>query len=530
VRRRLGLSLLAFGAGVCLLVSAAFAGPNVASRRYDTLRLMWGTEPDSLDPALAAGTRGSLELLFLTCSKLFNTLPDPKTGRTRITREVVRSYTVSNGGRTYTFELRRTFRFSNRAFVTARSFADAFDRDAVPRLNSLVSRRGFLDEIVGAKAAMAGKSARISGVQVLGRYRLRIRLTRPAQDLIARLTMPSFCPILPGTPTDPEGIDEPPGSGPYYVAKYERERRIVLERNPYYTGNRIANPNRILWTIDTDPAERIRATERGENDFTVLFGQPDAVVRDLADRYGVNRPGGQFLRLQGLGNFLFAFNTRSRAFEGLGQAPLRKAINYALDRPALVRMHGYLAARKTDRLLPAALSNSRRLYPIDGPDPLTARKWRDKAKYRPQTLTLYTANFPFNIAVARLFATNLKQLDIEVVVKTFDFVTLAEKLNTSGEPWDVTWLPWGSFYADPAGSILPLLRGTRYEARIDAVNRMTGQARAKAWAELETALMRDDPPVAVYADSNAVLLLSRSLGCFNPLPLYALDLGATCRK
>ena len=129
-----------------------------------------------------------------------------------------------------------------------------------------------------------------------------------------------------------------------------------------------------------------------------------------------------------------------------------------------------------------------------------------------------------------MFATNLKQLDIEVVVKTFDFVTLGEKLNTRGEPWDVTWLPWGAFYADPAGSILPLLRGTRYGARIDAVNRMMGPERAKAWAELETELMRNDPPVAAYADANNTILLSRSLGCFNPLPLYALDLGATCRK
>ena len=530
MRRRLALSLLAFSAGVCLLVSAAFAGPSVESGRYDTLRLMWGTEPDSLDPALAGGTRGSFELLFLTCSKLFNTLPDPKTGRTRITREVVRSYTVSTDRRTYTFELRRTFRFHNGTFVTARSFADAFNRDAVPRLNALVRRRGLLDEIVGAKAAMKGKSARISGVQVLGQYRLRIRLTRPAQDLVARLTMPAFCPILPDTPTDPVGIDKPPGSGPYYVAMYERERRIVLERNPYYTGNRVANPNRILWTIDTDPAERIRATERDENDFAPLFGIPDPIVRDLADRYGINTPGGRLRRLQGNGNFLFAFNTRSRAFEGLDQAPLRKAINYVLDRPELVRMHGYLAGRRTDRFLPAALSSSRRLYPIDGPDPITARKWRDQAKYRPRTLTLYTANFPFNIGVARLFATNLKQLDIEVVVKTFDFVTLAQKLNTRGEPWDVTWLPWGSFYADPAGSILALLRGTRYEEQIDAVNRMAGPARPKAWATLETELMRDDPPVAVYADSNAVILLSRSLGCFNQLPLYTLDLGATCRK
>lgn len=522
--------MLAFGAGVSLLVSAAFANPNGQSRRFDTLTLMWGIEPDSLDPALAVGNRGSWMLLFPTCAKLFNTLPDPKASGTRPTPEVVRSYTVSNDGRTYTFELKRTFRFNNGAFVTARSFADAFNRDAVPRLNSLVRRRGFLDEIVGASAVMAGKAARITGVQLIGRYRLRIRLTRPAEDFLARLTMPSFCPILPGTPTDPKGIDKPPGSGPYYIAEYKREQRIVLKRNRYYVGTRIANPDRILWTIETDPAERIRATERDENDFTGLFGYPDPVVRDLADKYGVNTPGGRFLRLQGFGNFLFAFNTRSRAFKGIGQAPLRKAINYAIDRPALVRMHGYLAGRKTDRLLPAVLSNSRRLYPLDGPDPMAARNWRDKAKYRPKTLTLYTANFSFNIAIARLFATNLKQLDIEVVVKTFDFVTLAERLNTPGEPWDVTWLPWGAFYADPAGSILPLLRGTRYEARIDAVNRMRGPGRAKAWVELETDLMRNDPPVAVYADSNAVILLSRSLGCFTPLADYEIDLGATCRK
>ena len=249
--------------------------------------------------------------------------------------------------------MKRTFRFSNGVFVTARSFADAFNRDAVPRLNALARRRGLLDEIVGAKAAMAGKAARISGVQVLGRYRLRIRLTRPAEDFVARLTMPSFCPILPGTPTDPAGIDKPPGSGPYFIAEYERERRIVLKRNPYYVGNRIANPDRILWTIDTDSSERILATERDENDFTPMFGVPDPVVRDLADKYSVNRPGGRFLRLQGIGNFLFVFNPRSPSvFEGASTAPLRKAINYALDRPALVHMHGYLAARRPTACYP----------------------------------------------------------------------------------------------------------------------------------------------------------------------------------
>jgi ABC-type oligopeptide transport system substrate-binding subunit len=529
VSRRLGVLLLALVAGVALLVSAAFADPDAESRRGGTLRLMWGAEPE-LDPALAAGNLGSWMLLNATCAKLFTTVSVPKTGRTRVVPEVVRSYEVSGDGRTYTFELERTFRFDNRVPVTARSFADAFNRTASPTMNSAAWRRGFFQEITGADAFREGKSASISGVQVLGKYRLRIRLERRAGDFLARLTMPFFCPILPRTPISPAGIDDPPGSGPYHIADRVRERRMVLKRNPYYGGDRTANPDSIIWTIETDFAERIRATERNENDFTPVFGYPDAVVHELEDKYGINRPGGQFRRLPTLSNFMFAFNTRSPAFKGAGTAPLRKAINYALDRYALNRAHGYLTGRRTDRLLPAALSESRRFYPIGGPDPVTARRWLAEARPRPKTLTLYSASFTFGVPTAQVFKSNLRQLDIDVDVKLFSFPTLVEKLVTKGEPWDVVWLPWGAFYPGPAGYLFPLLNDTRYESRIDAANRVTGEARAKSWAKLEADLMRNDPPVAVYADSMALVLTSRSFGCFPWVPGADLDLGAVCVK
>ena len=61
--RRLGLSLLALGAGVTLLVSAALAGPQAQSQRGGTLRLMWGAEPESIDPAVAIGNVGGWTLL-----------------------------------------------------------------------------------------------------------------------------------------------------------------------------------------------------------------------------------------------------------------------------------------------------------------------------------------------------------------------------------------------------------------------------------------------------------------------------------
>ena len=80
------------------------------------------------------------------------------------------------------------------------------------------------------------------------------------------------------------------------------------------------------------------------------------------------------------------------------------------------------------------------------------------------------------------------------------------------------------------GFLLPLLNDTRYERRIVAANRVTGKARAKLWANLEADLMRNDPPVAVYADATALILVSRSFGCLSWVPGYDLDLVAACKK
>jgi ABC-type transport system substrate-binding protein len=529
VVRRLGLSLLALGVGVALLVTAAFAGPRVDSQRGGTLRLMWGAEPESIDPAVAIGNVGGWTLLYATCAKLFNAVQDPDTARTRIVPEVVRSYRISDDGLTYTFELKRTFRFHTGAPVNAQSFADAFNRTAHPRMSSAAVRRGFFDEIAGIDAFEQGAAESISGVQVLGPYRLRIQLTRRTGDLVARLTMPFFCPILPGTPISRAPL-VPPGSGPYFVAERVSQRRMVLERNRYYGGNRTANPNRIIWTIEPDSDERIRATERNENDFTAVFNYPDAVVRDLQGRYGLNRSGGQLLRLPSITSYMFAFNTRSAAFKGAATAPVRKAINYALDRQALARSHGLLSARRSDRLLPPDLSEGRRIYPIVRPAPKAARKALYRAKQPPKTLTLYTANFAYSVVNAQVFKSNLRALDIDVRIEYFSFPELLARLIREGEPWDVAWLPWSMWYADPAGSLLPLVNGTRYKARIDAANRVTGPERAKAWAKLEADIMRNDPPVAVYAEASTLILLSKSFGCYRPVPRYDLDLAAACKK
>lgn len=533
------LSLVALGAGVALLVTAASASPQGDSTRGGELRLMWALWPDSLDPARAGGYGGSWTLLNATCAKLFRTVYDPNNGKPRVVPEVAADYPkIKNGGRTYTFELKRTFRFHTGERVTAKSFAKAFNRDANPRMKSPVARRGFLEAIVGADAVVHGTAKTISGVEPLGDYRLRIRLKRRTGDFVARLTMPFFCPISSATRVD-RPIDFLDGSGPYYVEDHVALRQIVLERNTHYPrGVRKANPDRIVWRYEADPQVKVRATEQGENDFTPLFAWPDALVRELADKYGVNRPGGQLTVNWSFPtnvNGALTFNLKRRAFKGSGQAPLRKAINNALDRPALTS--GYRAGRASDRLFPAALSRRRPFYPLGVPDLVTARRWASRAGNPTPTLTFYTANYPGSFA--QVVASTLGQLGIVVKVERFELFELFDRLDTPGERWDIAWSPLPAPYPDPASVLIPLLRGTEYEAPINTANGVAGAAaRAKAWADLEADLMRNDPPVAVYSNVTYRALVSQRFGCWSGasgehafrLQENDLDLGAVCKK
>ena len=176
--------------------------------------------------------------------------------------------------------------------------------------------------IQGAGAVIDGAADRISGIRVLGPYRLRIRLVKPAGDFTARLTMPFFCPILPNTPA--AEIDHPAGSGPYYFAERITNQRTVLERNPFYRGDRPANVDRIVWTPGASLEACLEAIEDDRADLCGEPGAPRTAYRALAEKYGLNRPGGRLFVRPALGAWFIAFNHDRPAFKGRGRSRSRK--------------------------------------------------------------------------------------------------------------------------------------------------------------------------------------------------------------
>jgi ABC-type oligopeptide transport system substrate-binding subunit len=539
--RRLALALVILTTGAALLAAGAApqagGGPSADVRKGGTLRLARFSDVDFVDPALAYSS-WSWPFGYATCAKLFNYPDEAGAEGARLVPEVVDRYTVSRDGRTYTFTLKRTFRFHTGARVTAQSFADAFNRDAQPKLRSPAT--AYMREIVGAAAVIDGKAQSISGVRVLSRYRLQIRLTRPLGDFTARLTMPFFCPILPDTPADPSGMDTPPGSGPYYVAERIPNQRIVIERNPFYRGNRSANVEQVIFTVGVPQTECLRAVEEDRIDHCLVLGIPPSAYRAVAERYGINRPGGQFFVGPGLTTWFLAFNHDRPAFRGPGRIPLEKAINFAIDRPAMARAFGHLAGKRTDQILPPALARAESIYPLGGADPATARKWLARAGPQARELVLYANSGPAGVTVTQVLVFNLKQIGIDVEVKYFDTFTLTERAARPGEPYDIIELGWAADYPDGAAFFVPLLgRGAqigihlddaRLGKRIDAASRLTGEARRRAWADLDVELMRNDPPWVPYVHTQSRVFVSRSTGCVLIHPVYGFDIAAACKK
>ena len=121
------LSLLALLAG-CGLLAASALGSASQSPPANTFRWSLSVDIDHVDPALAYYTP-SWALEYATGAMLFNYPDAPAPRGARLVPEVAAGFpAISRDGRTYTFRLRTTYRFSDGRRVRAANFVRAFQR------------------------------------------------------------------------------------------------------------------------------------------------------------------------------------------------------------------------------------------------------------------------------------------------------------------------------------------------------------------------------------------------------------------
>ncbi len=213
-----------------------------------TLRVVFSIAETSFDPQFASDAASDSVIANIYEAMLdYDYLARPVK---LVPRTLEAMPTVSDGGKTYLFKLRKGIFFTpDPAFkgkpreLTAADQVYGLKRLLDPAVKSpwmfLLDGKVLGSEEARAKAEKTGKldyDAPIPGLEVVDRYTLRIRLKEPDLRFIYVLAVPNTAAVAREV-VEAYGLDfgaHPVGTGPYVLGEYKRSSKIVLVANPAY--------------------------------------------------------------------------------------------------------------------------------------------------------------------------------------------------------------------------------------------------------------------------------------------------------
>jgi ABC-type transport system substrate-binding protein len=510
----LSLALLAIGAGFLATSRLAGAAPPVGG----IFRVGNSYPSMQIDPQLAWITT-TWWLEYATAAKLFNYPDERGPAGSLLAPEVASSFAVSRDGRTYTFKIRKGFRFSDGSPVTAKSFKYAIDRTANHALASpgaqvITDPKGT--NIVGAAAVTDGSARHVRGVVARG-SRLIIRLTRPDGAFLSKITMPFFQATSTKLPLSREGVGPYPSAGPYAFTRNDVDKLTSLRRNPYWTrGPGRQRPRNLVgldvhWSLNEQTAfDQVRANELDEAPL------PAAEVQGVARQYGVNRTR-FWTEPQNCTGYL-PMNMANPLFKN--NLKLRQAINYAIDRRAYVAQVGPYAGRPWTHIFNPGVPGWRNvtLYKRN----LAKARRLAAGHLRDGKITVYYHPYgTINPAQAQIVRQDLVNLGFELdsITMKNDYAEIYDPLGVRGNDADIAVSRgWCSDYPDPYEWINRLFDGNllmpqnnvnwsymdrpKWNRRMEAAARLVGPKRFTVYGQLDLDLMREVAPVAVERTYN----------------------------
>jgi ABC-type oligopeptide transport system substrate-binding subunit len=500
--RRLWLGVAMLAAGGALLVTASFAAP---ARNGGIFKLAVVGSGDTLDPQVTYNTL-TWSFEYATAAKLVN-FPDKRgAAGARIVPEVARSYTISKDGKTYTFFIRRGFRFSDGTRVTAKNFAYAFKRVLSPRIQS--PGVSFITDPAGAD---------LTSYRAKGR-RFVVKLAKPYGPFLSYMTMPFFQAASTKLPMEPVGSGPIQSAGPYFVKSTDPNTRTEISRNPYYRGSR---PHH-LSGVTAFYNQNLEAAWRDiDHHFDERPIPPDQ-VQSVGSRFGVNKT--RFWVKPAPCTGFAVFNTDHGLFAR--NLPMRKAVSWALDRMNYAAAPGAYAASPWTHLLPPGSPGSvmkRKLQPFSA--------HANYAKAR-RLAAGHFRNGRIRLVYRGSGITGPKQKDSVV----HDLVKLGFKLenikllgypgwepNFNRDWWDmVISIGWCQDYPDPydyfklflgpRDSFEPMRPVARkWVRRIQAAAKITGPSRLRAFGKLDLAFVTKYAPIAALRTYNKLFFFSNRI-------------------
>ncbi|WP_242608850.1 ABC transporter substrate-binding protein [Actinomadura formosensis] len=358
--------------GLVVGLAGCAAGGDDASaggrpRDGGTLRIIGSSDVGHLDPAAVSDT-GAYGLARTFARTLFGTRASNDFQETLPVRPDVaeRIPTRENGGigkdrRTYTVRLREGVRWNTAPPrpVTAQDFVRGFKRLCNPAAPS-AGKEYFISTLKGMEefcrgyggvdaedpAAMAAyqRDHEIAGVRAKDDRTLVFTLKRPASDFLHLLSLP-YTAAAPKeydgyVPDGPQFRRHTISDGPYQITEYRPGVSYVLGHNPAWRADgdplRERHAAQIRITLGQDSPEAVqRQIEQGAADLAWDLPVPVSAIPRLR-----NDPRFALRETPNTSPYL-VFNTRGPGNGGaLGRREVRRALEYAIDRNALIKIVG----------------------------------------------------------------------------------------------------------------------------------------------------------------------------------------------
>ncbi len=348
-----------------ILAAAMLAGAGAAAQAKD-LAYCAAQNPEGFDPAphITGATFDASSVA------LYNRLVEFAPGTTRPVPGLAEGWDVSQDGLEYTFHLRPGIKFHSTYFFTPSRDLNA--DDVVFSLKRQMDKKApYYDYAGGVWPYFDGMSmpALIDSISKVDDLTVRIKLTRPDPAILADLAM-DFASILSAEYADkllkakrPQDLDRLPiGTGPFQFVGYQPDVRINYRANSDYWRGRPAI-DRLSFLINPDPLARGRMMTASKCQ-VMADPTPDIVARLKAD------PDIDVKQIEATDVAYLAYNTQQKPFD---DKRVRKALNQAIDRHALVKAIYGDGATVADSPLAASMWSHVAVVPDDAADPEAAK-------------------------------------------------------------------------------------------------------------------------------------------------------------
>lgn len=459
-RRVMALALT----GVCVTASGCTVA-NSGHGGYDpnTLRVVLSQEPPTLEPCESSLTSTGIVVRSNITEPLVER--DPNSGELQ---PLLATQWEQATPTEWTFTIREGVTFSDGAPFTADDAAFSIDRAVNSDLQCNVDGYVFGDEELG--------------LTVVDPTTLTVTTQTPDPILPLRL---SFVEIVPRSTSTAEKVREPIGTGPYAIENWEYGQKLTLHRNETYWGAAPAFA-RAEYQWRSEGSVRAAMITNDEADIATSLGPEDG-AGDLGVPFQNNETTA--LRIQAVE-------------PPLDDMRVRQAINYAVNRPGIVKALFRGLGDPASQLIPSGVVGYNADLPLWPYDPDKAKQLIAEAKAdgvpvdNEIRLIGRTAQFPKIAETIEVLQSEFSDIGLNVKIEMMD---TAAQLEYQLRPFPENTGPYllmimhGNQAGDAAFTLDQYMLsdgpqaayGTpEFDAKIRAAEALTGQARQDAFAQL----------------------------------------------